>query len=330
MRKILVVTSSRADATPLAPVVKALEGRAEICGCLLQDTGEWMASEALAANQTAVAIGTHLPNLMLVLGDRYEILAACLAATVAKLPIAHIHGGEITRGSFDNQIRDAITKLSHVHLAATANAAHRLCFKLGEDMDRVHNVGAPGLDNLTDLPRRRPADRAVEHIVITYHPPTLSDDSARGARAMMKALDHYGQFAHVHTSVNNDPGAKEVRKAIMPIGHDDPRAWNSAMTPREYHRECRQARFVIGNSSSGVIEMPTIGVPSVNVGPRQDGREMGPSVFCCGETEKEIVGAIEKAIEYRGPYINPYGGPGASRKIADILTSIGLAGLLNK
>ena len=319
MRRILVVTSGRADATPLDPVVSALLRR--------QASVEMVSLEECFLSDCCGSASAHLsgfaPDLMLVLGDRYEMLAACLAATVAKVPIAHIHGGEITRGSFDNQIRDAITKLSHVHFVATFDAWDRVAHELGEykpykpfGVERIHLVGAPGLDNLTDLPPRVP----TKTFVLTYHPATLGENAAP---AIVEALQAFPDYEVIWTGVNNDPGSDEVRKAFS---HYRERK----LTAREYHLACRQAACVIGNSSSGIIECPTIGVPTVNVGSRQYGREQGPSIFNASDDADDIVLCINRALSYSGAYQNPYGGPGASKKIADVLTSIELEGLLNK
>lgn len=318
MRRILVVTSGRADATPLAPVVRELEGRADVDRL---DLGPYEFDELLGWAATKV----YSADLVLVLGDRYEILAACLAATVAKVLIAHIHGGEITRGSFDNQIRDAITKLSHVHFCATQAAVRRVNIVLGESDSRIWLTGAPGLDNLTDLPPRVP----TKTFVLTYHPETLGDNHAP---AIAEALKAFPDYEVIWTGVNNDPGADEVSKAF---GHYRERK----LTAREYHLACRQAACVIGNSSSGIIECPALGVPTVNVGKRQEGREFATSVINVPGVVGLITEAINTAlafdlgVEMIGrdvPLIQPYGGPGASKKIADILTSIELDGLLVK
>lgn len=247
-------------------------------------------------------------DLLLVLGDRYETLAAALAATVAKVPIAHIHGGEASFGSFDNQIRDAITKLAHIHFVAAPEFKARLVEGLGEHPDRVHIVGAPGLDNLTDLPPRKPG----KYFVVTYHPATLEKES--GIHALVKALDRFPDYEAIWTGVNNDPGSDHIRDALS--GHDV-----RDRSPRDYIVLCRNAAAVVGNSSSGIIEAPTLEVPTVNVGTRQDGRLKGPSVFDCGGDSGEIEAALRRALEYEGPYDNPYGGPGASAKIADILAT---------
>lgn len=252
-------------------------------------------------------------DLVVVLGDRFEILAAVGSATVARVPIAHIHGGEATYGAFDDAIRHAITKLSHLHFAAAEPYAERLR-RMGEK--RVWTVGAPGLDNLTDLPPRVP----TKTFVVTYHPPTLAGCEAMALRASLAAFPDYEV---IWTGVNNDPGSESIRTAFA--GYAEHR-----LTPREYVLACRQAAVVIGNSSSAIIEAPAIGVPSVDVGTRQAGRLRGKSVMNAGSDFESIRYAIERALSYCGPFDNPYGGPGASKKIADILSEIDLTDILVK
>lgn len=300
MRRILAVTSGRADATPMAPVIDEVRRKCEVIHLNLEGLSPWEAARG------AEVVAKHY-DVVLLLGDRYEILAAALAATVAKVPIAHIHGGEASFGSFDNQIRDAITKLAHIHFVAAHEFKLRLVEGLGEGADRVHVVGAPGLDNLVNLPPRKPE----KYFVCTYHPATLSDDT--GLPALLEALKQFPGYNAIWTGANNDPGSDRIRSALS--GHDV-----RSLGPREYVALCRNAAAVVGNSSSGIIEAPTLEVPTVNVGPRQDGRLRGPSIFDAEEPDG-IASAIASAVSYRGPYTNPYGGSGASRKIAEILAT---------
>jgi UDP-hydrolysing UDP-N-acetyl-D-glucosamine 2-epimerase len=254
---------------------------------------------------------------MLVLGDRYETLAACLQATIQTVPIAHIHGGESTYGSFDNQIRDAITKLAHVHFPAARPFAERL-HDLGENPDRIHVVGAPGLDNLVDLPPRVPE----KYFVCTYHPATLEKET--GIYELIKALDKFPDYKQIWTGVNNDPGNHEIEAALA--GRDV-----RSLNPREYILLCRNAAAVVGNSSSGIIEAPYLEVPSVNVGHRQRGRLSAPSVYQTGLGGCNFVaGMITDILDYPGLFESFYGSPGASRKIADILADIDLENILIK
>lgn len=315
--RVLAVTSGRADATPMGPVVEAME--INPLRDVLELGGRFDMSSA--AGEVEDHVQDNRYDCILLLGDRFEMLAAAAVATYYCIPIAHIHGGEASFGSFDNQIRDAITKLAHIHFVAAPEFKMRLVEGLGEHPNRVHVVGAPGLDNLIDLPPRNPE----KYFVCTYHPATLEKGRMigykdggdpliidNGLSELVHALDRFPDYDAIWTGVNNDPGSDLVRDALH--GRDV-----RSLDPREYIRLCRNAAAVVGNSSSGIIEAPTLQVPTVNVRPRQDGRLKGPSIIDCFPHEIET--GIRLALEYEGPYDNPYGGPGASQKIADILAT---------
>ena len=314
----------------MAPVIAALEGR---CDVLEIDIG---ANKSLAhcMGKIESSLAYNRPDIVLLLGDRYEIGIAAMAATIARIPIAHIHGGEASFGSFDNQIRDAVTKLSHIHLVSSQHAFARVV-ALGESPKRIHVVGAPGLDNIVPIMAEASSVATGfdprKSFGVTYHPATLGDD--KGAAAMVEALKQFPDYTVMWTGINNDPGARELYQPLL-----EAFGGQTVMSADGYLRTVRDCAAVIGNSSSGIIEAPSLGVPTVNIGPRQDGRLKGPSVIDCGETADEIVGAIKAAISYdlvadvdcEHPYDNPYGGPGASAKIADILATIDLDGILVK
>ena len=299
--------SGRADHTPLAPVIKRLK---QVYVADLSSIAPASCSRAIEPH-----IVQYKPDLMLILGDRAEILGAALTATTLAMPIAHIHGGEASFGSYDNQIRDALTKLSHIHFVAAPEFKIRLVEGLGEDPKRVHVVGAPGLDNLINLPKREPE----KYFVCTYHPATLGKTKIH---KLLEVLDKFTDYHQIWTGVNDDPGSDQIRLALH--GRDC-----RQLRSRDYHLLCRHAACVVGNSSSGIIEAPTLEVPTVNVGSRQEGRLKGPSVFNC-DTIGSIEMAIKGALNYKGPFDNPYGEPGASAKIAAILAEIDLDGILVK
>ena len=312
MRRILAVTSGRADATPMAPVLAALEGWCEV---EVADLSVFAASSCARAVEPYFV--RHNPDVLLLLGDRFELLGAALIATTLRVPIAHIHGGEASFGSFDNQIRDAVTKLSHVHFVAAKQFAARV-HSMGEHPSRIHVVGAPGLDNLTNLPERKPE----KYFVATYHPATLETES--GIFALIEALNRFPDYEVIWTGANNDPGSDKIREALSG------RPVRIFGTARDYHLACRHAGAVVGNSSSGLIEAPALEVPTVNIGRRQEGRPSGPSVFDCPEHADAIQAAITAALRWSGPFTNPYGKPGASAKIAKVLSEIDLDGILVK
>ena len=300
MKRILVVSSGRADASPLRPVVEALGDMV----CASPDLGEAAPYQAVSIIEDDIE--SFEPDVMLVLGDRFEILGACLAATHARIPIAHIHGGEASFGSFDNQIRDAITKLAHIHFVAAEPMRERL-LALGEEPHRIHVTGAPGLDNLVttmNMPRKR-----GNFFLVTYHPPTLSQPNVG---ALIAALRRFSSSYGVALSKsNNDPGGAEIDRIFFDAGFRE--------VKHEYIHSMRNCAVVVGNSSSGIIEAPYLEVPTVNIGPRQDGRLKGRSIIDCPEDADAIEQAILKALKYDGPYDRLYGEPGGSQKIADIL-----------
>ena len=288
MKRVLVVSSGRADGTPLQPVVKHLPEHRRL------DLEHRSPDQCVRA--TAMAIEDYRPDVLLILGDRFESLGAAYAATYAGVPIAHIHGGEITRGAFDDQIRHAISKLACLHFVAAEPYGERLR-RLGERA--VHVVGAPGLDNLTGLPEREPAN----YFVCTYHPCTNVREDGIGA--ILEALERFPDYRAIWTVVNADPGSEAVREALR--GHDV----RKLASARDYHLLCRGAACVVGNSSSGLIEAPFLCVPSVNIGERQAGRLSGPSVQHCPTEVADIVRAIDAALVYDGPFDSPYGEAGA-------------------
>ncbi len=334
--KILAVTSGRADASPMRPVIEALRERGvKVRECDLAGMDVW---EACQEGYWKASVCART-DLMLVLGDRYEILAAALAATVAKIPIAHIHGGEASFGSFDNQIRDAVTKLSHIHFVANNDAWTRVQVGLGEDQSRIHVVGAPGLDNIAPIleEERKPG----KYFVVTWHPETLGDDA--GFDAMCLALKQFPEYEVRFTTPNNDPGSEFIN-----YGREKHGFGCYLYSPTHYLRAVYNCAAVIGNSSSGIIEAPTLGVPTVNIGMRQDGRMKAASVFDGGSDTQSIIVAINCALYFDRdkPMLarpvkltpgtintfdpHPYGTPGASAKIADVLAEIDLDGVMVK
>lgn len=293
----------------------------------------------------AEALSRLAPNAVVLLGDRYEILAAAVAAFVLGLPIAHIHGGEITEGAMDDSIRHAVTKLAHLHFAAAEPYATRI-LQMGETPNRVFNVGALGVDAALAL---RPLSRAEMDrdlglplrdpvLLVTYHPVTLRDSDERAAvDAMVAALDTVAEARVVITGVNADPGRTVVARRLADYAARHPRrvSLHESLGQRRYLSVMREAAAVVGNSSSGVIEAPALGVPTVNIGARQKGRLKAPSVIDCGETANEIAGAIARVMEpaFRRRIADqhlPYGGGGTARKIAAVLKSVDLGRLKYK
>jgi UDP-N-acetylglucosamine 2-epimerase (non-hydrolysing) len=298
-----------------------------------------------ATEEIGRALDGLKPDLVVILGDRYEMLAAASAALVLRRPIAHLHGGELTEGAFDDSIRHAITKMSHLHFAAAESYASRIV-QLGEDPDHVFCVGAPGLDALAHDPAlsREALAETVEFpwhkrfALVTYHPETLADDGpATAVRALCVALAHTPDLAALITGVNADPERDVVAAALSAFADQEPasRRIVASLGQRRYLSAMHHAAVVVGNSSSGLIEAPAVGTPTVNIGGRQAGRLRAASVIDCATEEKAIAAAIRDALDpafgtaakTQSP---PYGRGGASRAICEILATYPLDGLIRK
>ncbi len=293
----------------------------------------------------AAALDTLKPDIMVVLGDRYEILAAATAAMLSRIPIAHIHGGEATEGLIDEAIRHAITKMAHLHFPS-AELYRRRIIQMGEDPARVCTVGAPGLDSIereTLLDRAALADAvgldlAGDFFLVTYHPVTLSEDDPTAAiDALLAALDAYPGHKVIFTGVNADPGNAAIAEAIHAYvaRHPGRAVATTSLGQTRYLSAMKHCAAVIGNSSSGLIEAPSLHVPTVNIGERQRGRLRAASVVDCKDGTDGIMAAIAKALSADHTALtrdveNPYGPPGASSKIKDHLAAANLDGILMK
>jgi UDP-hydrolysing UDP-N-acetyl-D-glucosamine 2-epimerase len=270
----------------------------------------WVGAGVAADAQAAAAlegVGGWLrevrPDALVLVGDRFETAAAAIAATVNGVPIVHLHGGEQTMGAFDDALRHAVTKLAHLHLVSHPVYARRV-IALGEDPASVHVVGAPGLDNLVrdDLPDRAaladalglPLERPV--VVVTVHPATLDADPAAAARAVAAAMDDVSA-TYVVTLPNVDPGSDEVARVMAAAGRGDGRVAVAALGERRFMGLLRIADAMLGNSSSGLIEAPAIGLPVVNVGDRQAGRLRSGNVVDVAADAAEVAMALRRAID---------------------------------
>lgn len=246
------------------------------------------------------------PDVMVVLGDRFEILAAVQAALIARVPVAHIHGGETTEGAFDEGIRHAITKMSHWHFVA-AEAYRRRVVQMGEPPHRVFNFGSPGLDQIAELDwLDRNVLRATLNLpeceqlfLVTYHPVTLDQRSPEQAmQQLLCALESFPEAGVVFTYPNADTGGRALIEAIdrfVSLHPKRARAFAS-LGSRRYLSLMRYADVVIGNSSSGLIETPFLKTATVNVGDRQKGRLKASSVIDASETAGDIASAIGLAL----------------------------------
>lgn len=264
----------------------------------------------------------HRPELLVLLGDRYEILAAAIAAQMSAIPIAHISGGDITEGAVDDAIRHSITKMSQLHFPGCGQSARRI-IQMGEQPDTVWNVGELGVENCLKtnfLGREKLAGSLGfpgmmgDYSVVTYHPVTMEDNMGVGqVKELIRAMDKIEGMAYIITMANADAGGR----AINELWFKESRAranWHVAASlgVTRYLSALKYAKLVVGNSSSGIIEAPAIGVPTVNIGDRQKGRMMSESVICCGASQEQIAGAMAKALgedfqEKARHVVNPFG-----------------------
>lgn len=282
----------------------------------------------------ADALARLKPDLLVILGDRFEALAIAQTALVMKLPILHIHGGEKTEGAYDDAIRHAITKFSYFH--ATSTEVHRnRVIQLGEDPERVWNVGAIGLDHISRaellskeaLAKSLDFDLGDDFFVVTYHPVTLAAERPREAFAsLLEALDAFPNHKVILTFPNADDGGRQIMGMLKDYGSANRERvlTIASLGQQRYLSAVKHCSAVIGNSSSGIIEVPSFYKPTVNIGMRQKGREAAQSIIHCGVDRHSIMSAITRAISptfqssVRMAH-NPYGKGNASGQIIDIL-----------
>ncbi|QQR81178.1 MAG: UDP-N-acetylglucosamine 2-epimerase (hydrolyzing) [Deltaproteobacteria bacterium] len=272
------------------------------------------------------------PDMLIVLGDRLEILTPCIAAVGLRIPITHIHGGEITEGVLDEQVRHAITKMAHVHFAATPNYQKNI-IQMGENPKRVFYLGAPGLEHLkrSQLLSKKSLEKILnfqiraQTILVTLHPETLQAASQSAIEPLLKVLQDL-KLRAIFTSPNPDSGGLQILKAIQDFVSQHPQT--SCFVPSLGHLKylslARCVDAVVGNSSSGIIEIPSLKIPTVNIGNRQKGRVMARSIVSCKPTYSDIKSALQKVLNRRFKENlkegNPYNSPGLfSKKAIQIL-----------
>lgn len=257
------------------------------------------------------------PDLLIILGDRYEMLAVASTALIYKIPIAHLHGGEITEGAFDDAIRHAITKMSHLHFTST-EAYRKRVIQLGEQPDRVFNVGALGVENIlkNDFISKEELEHSLNfHLtekcfLCTYHPVTLSNMSSETQVSnLIEALDDYKDYHIIFTYSNSDTNSQIIIKRIQEyVDRNQGRCmFIPSLGQRRYYSALKYMKAVIGNSSSGIIEVPSFNIPTLDIGNRQKGRIAAVSVIHCGYSTVEIQDGLKKIIAYDLKEIdNPY------------------------
>lgn len=264
-------------------------------------------SVGLATIGFADALNELSPDLVIILGDRTEMLAAASAAMVANIPIAHIHGGETTEGAYDESIRHAITKMSYLHFASTETYRQRI-IQLGEHPDRVFNVGAIGLDFLKNLVflNKEEFEQSINfklgknNILITFHPVTLEKESAEVQfKAILDVLGTLEDTHFIFTHANSDKNGRVINQMIEQFVNEnqDQAVAFKSLGQLRYLSALRQVDMVLGNSSSGIIEVPYFNIPTINIGDRQKGRILSGSVIQAEPTVYAITLALEKAVD---------------------------------
>lgn len=319
------------------PVVARIE-------CLLSsDTDTGMAKTlGLAVLSLADALTAWRPDLLLLIADRYEMLAPAMTALTLRIPVAHIEGGEVSQGAIDDQVRNAITKMAHVHFTSTELARQRV-IAMGEEPWRVHRAGAPSLDHLR---RSKLLDRGALEVKLgirfgspavlaAWHPVTILKDTNAEADALFAALDRFeGQLIFVYPNADAGSHALIERTRAMASARPDTHVFVN-LDAVTYWSLLGQVDAMIGNSSSGIMEAASFALPVVNVGMRQQGRERAGNVVDVAAEAGAIAHALKRAIEpalraqLRG-MANPYGDGTASETIARVLATVPLEGLLVK
>lgn len=373
MTKIAIITGSRAEYGLFYPLLKKIDSDNEFSLQLIV-TGMHLSPEfgltykvierdgfdildkveMLLSSDTETAISKAIglgligfadsfrklnPDLLLVLGDRFETYAATIAGYIGKIPIGHFHGGELTEGVIDEGIRHSITKMSTYHFATTDTYKRRI-IQMGEQPNNVFNVGALGLDNIKSMTilSKKELQKNIDFEIIkptcilTYHPVTLEkrvlDD---GIDNLLEILDKRKNLRVIFTMPNADTNGRSIMKKIKLFVNKNPKRsiFFNSLGQKRYLSSLKYVDFVIGNSSSGIIEAPSFEIPTINIGDRQKGRIRANTVIDCDSTKESIDSAIDKALSKdfitRCKFVNnPYGDGNTVSKVVEILRNISL------
>ena len=377
-RKICVITGSRAEYGLLRWVMQGIKDHPDLTLQLIvtgmhlsEDFGMTVDEietdgfkvdfkvETLENNDTAVGIASAMsrglsgvakalddlkPDLILVLGDRYEIFVSVAAALVAKIPVAHIHGGELTIGAFDDALRHAITKMSHLHFVATEEYKNRV-IQLGENPNSVFLVGGLGIETIKNLKLldQEELEKALnvkfkeKSLLITFHPTTLDEQTPRAQmQELLNAVDRLTNVTLIFTLPNADTGGREIIKMIQDYVGKNPNAYAFPSLGQLKYLSCiAQVNGVVGNSSSGILEVPSFKKGTVNIGDRQKGRIRTSSVIDCETNKKSISKAIETLLSEQfknslNSVKNPFDQGNSSAKIVELISGINLQQIVKK
>ena len=303
-------------------------------------------AKSIGSGVTGCALGLERmkPDLIVLLGDRFEIFAAATAALVLTIPIAHLHGGEVTLGAFDESFRHAITKMSHMHFVASEEYRNRV-IQLGENPELVFNVGGLGIDAISkitlltkeEFERKRGVSFSKKNLLITFHPVTLEPGSAgKQMDELLSALENLSETTLIFTLPNADTGGLSIISKVEKFVKDHANAYSFASLGQIDYLSCVNiVDGVIGNSSSGLTEVPSFRKGTINIGDRQDGRLLSTSVISSKPLKNDIKSAVDTLFsasfqEKIKTSINPYGEAGSSKKIYTIIKQINLEGIQKK
>jgi len=369
MKRIAAVTSTRADYGLLYWVLKAIDDDPEMELTLIATGSHLSEAHGMTVNEierdgfrvahrvqiepgdsrldTAKSLSRAVwgiaevldavkPEAVLLLGDRFEILGAAAAAMLLGLPIAHLFGGDVTEGAFDDAIRHSITKMSHLHFVSNEESARRVR-QLGEDPARVFVTGSTGLDTIRrakvlsreELGKSIGFDFRDKNLLVTFHPSTLANERVE---ELLAALDELPELGILFTKGNIDPGSLAIGEAIdaFVASHPNAKAYVSLGHER-YVSAMANVDAVVGNSSSGLYEAPSFRKPTVDIGDRQKGRLRASSVIHVPAERKAIADAIRKALTLDcSDAVNPYGDGHAAERVHRVLRETGAEGLLEK
>ena len=278
------------------------------------------------------------PDIILLLGDRYEIFALTIAAYTLNIPVAHIHGGETTLGALDEGFRHSITKMSSLHFTVTEQYKKNV-IRMGEDPKTVFNFGAPAVDSINMVPQKKlhelELDLGIELknqkiAICTYHPETiLSVSVEEQINNLVAAFEKRSDLTVIFTMPNSDPGNNIIRNKISEfVKHNKKAIVVESLGFQRYISLLSYAAFMIGNSSSGLTEAPMMGIPTINIGDRQKGRFLPDSVISCSHDESSIISAIKTAEALNIQKISPFGKGGASKKIIEEIIGVNLEKLI--
>lgn len=364
MKKICVVTGTRAEYGLLKPLIKRINEDIELelqlvvtgmhlspefgltykeieeDGYAITDKNEMLLSSD-TPNGITKSIGLAVigfadifsriePDIVVLLGDRFETYAAATSAMVHRIPIAHIHGGELTQGAIDDAIRHSITKMSTLHFTSTQEYQKRV-IQLGEQPERVHCVGSLGVENIKEqyLMSKEELERSIDfdldkpYAVITYHPVTLEGNTAEEQfTSLLDALDEMKGYKYIFTKANADTEGRIINQLIDKYvdKNKDKAIGFTSLGMTRYLSALKYCEMVIGNSSSGLLEAPSFYIPTVNIGNRQKGRVRAESVIDCGNEKENICEALQKAVKMKKDLEfqkirNPYEGEDTSKNI---------------